>query len=342
MVFLTNALLLVLATATSIFPSLGSGKEVQDFLPPGPHINTDIRGPSIESPAHDQSICTPRGRRGTARPRLGFLKTTEGHNEDGFYYFQWTREVLGPMSFGNGPAGSFSLESHKGGIMVAGKGWNPGVNDRKINYNGFYQFNASPDSDSDSGNSSLLVYGWTRDPPVEYRIVETYDGVYNPGGEKKGTVMCNGASYDVFEGFKHNDTLLDDDVSAFQQFYSIRNPPRTFFSNGTIDRSPENLPTVDIACHFDAWRDEFNMHLGASHDIQIFAAEIEGNVDSVLVRINVVDPDFVPIEIEMDPFFDFIPEGPGAQDVLKERRAEREAYRDPQAFVDRIQWQLYM
>ncbi|KAJ8092769.1 hypothetical protein PM082_023597 [Marasmius tenuissimus] len=152
--------------------------------------------------------------------------------------------------------------------------------------------------------------------------------------------MCNGASYDVFGGWKHNDTLLDDDLSAFQQFYSIRNPPRTFLSNGTIDRSPESLPTVDVACHFDAWRDKFDMHLGTSHDIQIFATEIEGNVDSVRVAINAVDPNFTPIEVDMS--LDFVPEGPGAQAAFersKEQRTERKAHRrDPQLFVDDIRW----
>ncbi|KAL0058270.1 hypothetical protein AAF712_015058 [Marasmius tenuissimus] len=230
---------------------------------------------------------------------------TEGHIREGFYHFEWARNWLGPRAHEHGSAGSFSLEARpEGDSIIAGKGWNPGLYDRNITYSGFYEVITSPDSGNSSA-SAISVYGWTRDLPVEYQIVESYSGGYSPGGDKKGTVTCNGASYDVF------------------QFYSIQNPPR-MSHNGTIgsDELSDSFPTtVQVACHFNAWRDDFDMHLGASHHIQLVAAEVEGYGTTIRAAINVVDPEFTPIEVDM--LVVLISEGPRAQAM--QERVERKA-----------------
>src|SRR5690606_22214185 len=54
-----------------------------------------------------------------------------------------------------------------------------------------------------SQNSHLMLYGWTRDPLVEYQIVETY-GSWNPSGcagniGTLGSFQSDGVTYDVLQ-----------------------------------------------------------------------------------------------------------------------------------------------
>lgn len=126
---------------------------------------------------------------------------------------------------------------------------------RVINYSGTYQPN---------GNSYLAVYGWTRNSLIEYYVVESY-GSFNPASaaQKKGTVNCNGASYDILSTWRNNAPSIDG-TQTFQQYWSVRNPKKN--PGGSISG------TVDTGCHFNAWRG-VGMNLGSNHDYQIVATE---------------------------------------------------------------------
>ncbi|KAH8806783.1 family 11 glycoside hydrolase [Flagelloscypha sp. PMI_526] len=132
-------------------------------------------------------------------------------------------------------------------------GWNPGTTTRTIAYSGTYV---------STGNSYLSVYGWTRSALIEYYIVESY-GTVNPSSAatKKGSVSCNGATYDILSAWRFNAPSIDG-TQTFQQFWSVRNPTKT--SGGSIDG------TVSVSCHFGAWA-SFGMALGSSHSYQTFA-----------------------------------------------------------------------
>ena len=138
--------------------------------------------------------------------------------------------------------------SNNKGNFVGGKGWSTG-SARSISYTGTYQPN---------GNSYLAIYGWTRNPLIEYYVVENF-GTYNPstGATKKGTVVSDGDTYDVYTNQRTNAPSIEG-TSTFQQFWSVR---RTKRSSGT----------VTLANHFNAWSG-FGMKLG-SHDYQIVAVE---------------------------------------------------------------------
>ncbi|KAF5532155.1 endo-1 4-beta-xylanase [Fusarium phyllophilum] len=166
---------------------------------------------------------------------------------NGFYYSWWS-DGGADATYTNGEGGSYSMEWKDGGNVVGGKGWSPGKA-RTISYKGEYKPN---------GNSYLSVYGWTRNPLVEYYIVESF-GTYNPssGATKKGTVEADGSTYDIFETTRTNAPSIDG-TQTFQQYWSVRQQHR---STGS----------VDTGLHFDAW-EKAGMKLG-THDYQILATE---------------------------------------------------------------------
>ena len=121
---------------------------------------------------------------------------------------------------------------------------------RTINYSADYRPN---------GNSYLAVYGWTRNPLIEYYVVENF-GTYNPssGATRMGSVNCNGGQYGLYKSTRVNQPSIDG-TRTFDQFWSVREAKR---SSGT----------VDMSCHFNAWKN-FGMNLGSEHNYQIVATE---------------------------------------------------------------------
>lgn len=176
------------------------------------------------------------------------LTSSKTGTNGGFYYSFWT-DGAGQVQYSNGNAGQYSVKwSGNRGNFVAGKGWMPG-SARTITYGGQY---------SPNGNSYLSIYGWTKNPLIEYYIVETY-GTYNPASaaKSKGTVTCDGSEYEILSTTRTNAPSIEG-TSTFQQYWSVRKNKR---SSGS----------VNTKCHFDAWA-AHGMKLG-SHDYQIVATE---------------------------------------------------------------------
>ncbi|KAL0948893.1 hypothetical protein HGRIS_009009 [Hohenbuehelia grisea] len=182
--------------------------------------------------------------------------TPSATGTDGGYYYSWWTDGAADATYSNTGGGQYSLQwSGNNGNLVGGKGWNPGSNGKVISYSGTYTPN---------GNSYLSVYGWTRSPLIEYYVVESY-GSYNPSSaaQLKGSVTCDGASYDILQTTRVNQPSIDG-TQTFEQFWSVRNPKKE--PGGAISGS------VDTGCHFSAWANA-GMNLGSSWDYQIVATE---------------------------------------------------------------------
>ncbi|MBR1862569.1 MAG: glycoside hydrolase family 11 protein [Ruminococcus sp.] len=125
-----------------------------------------------------------------------------------------------------------------------------------VNYGVDYQ----PD-----GNSYMCVYGWTRDPLIEYYIVETW-GSWRPpgGGAPLGVVNIDGGTYEIYKTTRYEQPSIDG-TQTFDQYWSVRkDKPET---DGTKVEG-----TISISKHFDAW-EQCGLHLGKMYEV---ALNIEG------------------------------------------------------------------
>ena len=110
--------------------------------------------------------------------------------------------------------------------------------------------------------SYIGIYGWTREPLVEWYIVDNTGSQYMPGdwvaqgssAKKHGTFEIDGAQYTVYEGDRTSYSI-DGDNKYFKQYFSVRKTPR-------------DCGTIDITAHFKKW-EELGMKMGKMYEAKI-------------------------------------------------------------------------
>jgi len=175
-------------------------------------------------------------------------------NEDGYDYELWKDNGSTSMTIKGG--GTFECWWENIGNALFRKG-------KKFDCTQTYQQigNISIDYGVDfqpNGNSYLCVYGWTRDPLVEYYIVESWGTWRPPGATSKGTITVDGGTYEVYETTRVNQPSIDGNTT-FQQYWSVRTDKRT---SGTIS----------VCQHFQAW-ERMGMKMGKLYEA---ALNVEG------------------------------------------------------------------
>ena len=108
------------------------------------------------------------------------------------------------------------------------------------------------------GNSYLCVYGWTREPLVEYYVVQSWGNWRPPGAEALTTITVDGSQYDVYVTTRNQQPSIDG-TQTFQQFWSVRKGKRS-------------EDTVSVTEHFRAWQ-ELGLELGKLYEV---ALKVEG------------------------------------------------------------------
>ncbi|MBP0977064.1 MAG: glycoside hydrolase family 11 protein, partial [Oscillospiraceae bacterium] len=123
-------------------------------------------------------------------------------NVDGYSYEIWLDNTGGSGSMTLGSGGTFSTDwsaTVSRGNFLARRGRNYDATKKATEYGPIVMDYAADYSASSQGNSRLCVYGWMKDPLVEYYIIEDWVN-WCPsaqGGAK--TVTIDGAQYEIFQ-----------------------------------------------------------------------------------------------------------------------------------------------
>jgi endo-1,4-beta-xylanase len=181
---------------------------------------------------------------------------------DGGYYYSFWSNGQGSVTMTLDGSNGYGLSWSNVGDFTAGKGWNPGSS-HTVCYTGSY---------SNSGGGGFGIYGWTKNPLVEYYIVDKPGNSGSPGqGTQVGTVTSDGSSYTVWKHQQVGQPCITGNTCTFWQYISVRQQART---SGTI--TTKN--------HFDYWASK-SMSLG-SHDYQILLAESWNGSGSASAKIS--------------------------------------------------------
>lgn len=130
---------------------------------------------------------------------------------------------------------------------------------------------------SSSGQSIVGVYGWTKNPLVEFYITEnwgkvrpddTFADAYNQY-EYIGTYTVDGAEYDVYTALRENAPSIEGDTT-FIQYWSIR-------------RDPSTEGTITVSDHFKIWEDA-GMPLGDVYEIAFAVEGVESSGSAHVYR----------------------------------------------------------
>ncbi|ORX63758.1 concanavalin A-like lectin/glucanase [Anaeromyces robustus] len=105
--------------------------------------------------------------------------------------------------------------------------------------------------------SYVGIYGWTRNPLVEYYIVDNWLSQGRPGdwvgNQKHGDFTIDGAQYTVYENTRTGPSIDGD--TTFKQYFSIRQQAR-------------DCGTIDITAHFQQW-EKLGMQMGKMHEAKV-------------------------------------------------------------------------
>ncbi|HMA95211.1 MAG TPA: glycoside hydrolase family 11 protein [Polyangiaceae bacterium] len=161
----------------------------------------------------------------------------------GYTYEYWKDQGTGTLTL---KADGFSVDWSNINNLLGRKGVRPGTGNEVVAYEADYQPN---------GNSYLCIYGWFKNPLVEYYIVDSWGTWRPPGGQGlQGTVTCDGATYDIYK-LPRTGPSIEGDNTSFTQYFNVRQQKRT---SGTIN----------VGCHIASWKAK-GMSVGSFYEVSM-------------------------------------------------------------------------
>ncbi|MDR2942573.1 MAG: glycoside hydrolase family 11 protein [Treponema sp.] len=181
----------------------------------------------------------------------------EQGTHDGYDYEIWRDKGTVSMTLENGGNFSCSWSNIGNALFRKGKKFDATKTHNQIgNISIKYDAQFTP-----GGNSYLCVYGWSKNPLVEYYIIESY-GTYKPTGTAKGSVSMDGGTYELYETTRTNQPSIEG-TKTFKQYWAVRTSKRT---SGTID----------VTKIFNAWYDA-GLSLGNLYEVALTAEGYQSN-----------------------------------------------------------------
>ncbi|MBN1696167.1 MAG: glycoside hydrolase family 11 protein [Spirochaetales bacterium] len=204
------------------------------------------------------------------------------------YTYEFWKDTGGSGYMTMGPGAAFSVAWSDVNNILVRTGMRPGTKNAMITFAADFH----PD-----GNSYLGVYGQTRDPHIEYYIIESWDSWRPPGGEGlMGTFDSDGATYDIYRTVRIFDSMME----PLPQYWSVR-------------RSKRTSGTITVRNHFVAW-EVFGMDMGALYEVSFCVEGIQSSGTADVYELAFGSRDETPA-----PTPDGIPgdvNGDGAIDIL--------------------------
>ncbi|MCR4796511.1 MAG: glycoside hydrolase family 11 protein [Ruminococcus sp.] len=167
---------------------------------------------------------------------------------DGYDYEMWNMNSQGTIDYVPA-AGAFTCSWNSIENFIANVGRN--YDNNRKNYKEISNLSFSYDLDfTPLGDAFYGAYGWTRNPLVEWYIVDGW-GSRRPrplsDSQMLGTTIVNGHEYEVFKTNRYNQPSISG-PSTFCQYWSIRT------TSGSKENTDNHVKDyIDVAKHFDSW-----------------------------------------------------------------------------------------
>jgi len=121
-----------------------------------------------------------------------------------------------------------TTRSGSGFNNLQGVGWNPGTSNRVVNYN-LGVFNHTSGG---TGCTYGTFYGWTRNPLIEYYVVDNWVNYGNTTGTQHSTFSSDGGTYRIITENMNGANI--DGNGPFKKVKSVRSSQRNTGQNNTI------------------------------------------------------------------------------------------------------------